>query len=54
VTIGLTFEDGQRKERVAFARKGSDAYARREADASAARIDVAALDGIIKSIDALK
>jgi hypothetical protein len=54
VTIGVTFEDGQRKERVAFARKGSDAYARREADASAAKIETSALDAIIKSVDALK
>ena len=53
-TIGVTFEDGQRKERVAFARKGTDAYARREGDASAAKIELPALDGIIKALDALK
>lgn len=54
LTIGLAFEDGQRKERVAFARKGGDAYARREGDASAAKIETAALDAIVKSADALK
>ncbi|HVD91236.1 MAG TPA: DUF4340 domain-containing protein [Vicinamibacterales bacterium] len=54
VTIGVTFEDGQRKERVAFARKGTDAYARREGDASAAKIETSALDAISKAIDALK
>jgi hypothetical protein len=53
-TVGVTFEDGQRKEKVAFARKGADAYARREGDVSAAKIDATALDAITKAVDALK
>ena len=53
VTIAVAFEDGQKHEKVAFARKGSDAYAQRDGDA-AAKIDTTALDGIIKAIDALK
>ena len=54
VTISVAFEDGQKHEKVAFARKGADAYAVREGDAAAAKIDATALDGIIKAIDALK
>jgi hypothetical protein len=54
LTVSLAYEDGQKHEKVAFARKGSDAYARREGDAAAARIDAATLDGIIKAVEALK
>ena len=54
VTIAVAFEDGQKHEKVAFARKGTDAFARRDGDATAAKIDAAALDGILKAIDALK
>jgi hypothetical protein len=54
VTIAVAFEDGQKHEKVAFARKGTDAYGQREGDAAAAKIDITALDGIIKAIDALK
>jgi hypothetical protein len=54
VTIAITFEDGQKHEKVAFARKDADAYGRREGDATAAKIDATALDGILKAIDALK
>ena len=53
LTVTIKFEDGK-KEEVAFARKGADAFARREGDAGAAKIDAAALDGIIKALDALK
>ena len=54
VTISVAFEDGQKHEKVAFARKGADAYAVREGDAAAAKIDATALEGIVKAIDALK
>ena len=53
-TVTLTFEDGAKHEKVAFGRKGTDAFARRDGDAAAAKIDLTALDGIIKAIDALK
>ena len=53
VTIAIAYEDGQKHEKVAFARKGADAYARREGDAGA-KIDSSALEGIIKAIDALR
>lgn len=53
VTITIAYEDGQKHEKVAFARKGADAFARRDGDA-AAKIDAPTLDGIIKALDALK
>lgn len=54
LTVSVKFEDGQKQEKVAFARKGTDAFARRDGDATAAKIDAATLDGIVKAIDALK
>jgi hypothetical protein len=54
ITVSIAYEDGQKHEKVAFARKGADAYARRDGDAAAAKIDATALDGIIKAIDGLK
>jgi hypothetical protein len=54
VTVSVAFEDGQKHEKVAFARKGTDAYAKRDGDAAAAKIDATALEGIFKAIDALK
>jgi len=52
-TASLKFDEGK-QEKASFARKGTEAFARREGDASAAKIDVAAFDVIIKAIDALK
>jgi hypothetical protein len=54
ITVAIRFEDGKKQEKVAFARKGADAFARREGDATAAKIDAAALDTIVKALDALK
>jgi hypothetical protein len=54
LTVSLAYDSGQKHETVAFARAGADAYARRDGDAAAAKIDAAALDGIIKAVDALK
>jgi hypothetical protein len=54
ISVSIAFEDGQKHEKVAFARKGTDAFARRDGDATAAKIDATALDGIVKAIDGLK
>jgi hypothetical protein len=54
ITVSVSYEDGQKQEKVAFGRKGADAYARRDGDAAAAKIDATALDGIIKALEALK
>ena len=53
VTVALKFDE-TKHEKVNFVRKGTDVFARREGDASAAKIDAATLDAIIKAIDALK
>ena len=53
ITASLKFDEGK-QDKVAFARKGTDAFARRDGDAGAAKIDASALDGIIKALDALK
>jgi hypothetical protein len=54
VTATIKFEDGKKEEKVAFAKKGADAFARREGDTAAAKIDASTLDGIIKALDALR
>jgi hypothetical protein len=54
LTVSLKFEEGQKQEKVTFARKGTGVFARRDGDAAAARIDAATLDAIIKAVDALK
>ena len=53
LTATLKFDEGK-TDKVTFARKGTDVFARRQGDASAAKIDAAALDVIIKAVDALK
>jgi hypothetical protein len=52
LTIAVRFDEGK-QEKVTFARKDGLAFARREGD-TAAKIDVATLDGILKALDALK
>src|SRR4029078_13305046 len=54
LTVTVKFEEGKKEEKVAFAKKGSDAFARREGDPGAAKIDAASLGGIAKAFDALK
>ena len=54
LTVSIAYEDGQKHEKVAFARKGADVFARREGDAAAAKIDATALDGIVKALDGLR
>lgn len=54
IAATIKFEDGKKEEKVTFSRKGADAFARREGDAAAAKIDVPALEAVIKAFDALK
>ena len=54
IAVTVKFEDGKREEKVAFSRKGADAFARREGDTAAAKIDASTLEGIVKAFDALK
>ena len=53
LTAGIKFDDGRKQDRVTFARSGADAYAQRAGDTSAAKIDTATLDAIVKALDAL-
>jgi hypothetical protein len=54
LTVAVKYEDGQKQEKVSFARKGAEVFARREGDTSAAKLDAGQLDAIEKAIDALK
>jgi hypothetical protein len=54
LTVSVKYEDGQKQEKVSFARKGTDVFARREGDAGAAKVDAGQLDAIEKAIDAVK
>jgi hypothetical protein len=54
LTATLKFDEGKQTEKVAFGKKGSDAFARRDGDTAAAKIDASTLDSIIKAFDALK
>jgi uncharacterized protein DUF4340 len=54
LTVSVKYEDGQKQEKVSFARKGTDVFALREGDASAAKLDAGQLDAIEKAIDAVK
>ena len=54
LSVAVKYEDGQKQEKVVFARKGADVFAQRQGDASAAKIDANQLDAIEKALDALK
>lgn len=54
LTVALKFDDGKREEKVAFARSGSDGFAARTGEPGAAKVDIAAIENIVKSLDALK
>jgi hypothetical protein len=54
LTVAVKYEDGQKQEKVSFARKGTDVFARREGDASAAKLDAGQLDAIERALDAVK
>ena len=54
LTVAVKYADGQKQEKVSFARKGSDTHAQRQGDTSAAKIDASQLDAIEKALDALK
>jgi len=54
LSITIKFEDGKREEKAAFARSGSDGYASRQGEPGAAKVDIAAIENIVKSLEALK
>ena len=54
LSIGIKFEEGKREEKTTFARSGSDGYAARAGEPGAAKVDIAAIENIVKSLEALK
>lgn len=54
LTVTIASDDGKRQEKVAMARTGSDGFAQRGGEPGAAKIDIAAIENIVKSLDALK
>jgi hypothetical protein len=54
LTVTIKFDEGKREEKVALARSGSDGYAARTGEPGAAKVDIAAIESIVKSLEALK
>jgi hypothetical protein len=54
LTVTIKFDEGKREEKVALARSGSDGYAARTGEPGAAKVDIAAIENIVKSLEALK
>ena len=54
LTIAIKFDEGKREEKVALARSGSDGYATRAGEPGAAKVDIAAIENVVKSLEALK
>jgi Domain of unknown function (DUF4340) len=54
LAITIKSDEGKREEKVTFARSGSDGYAGRAGEPGAAKIDIAAIENIVKSLEALK
>ena len=54
LTITVKFDGGKREEKTSFARTGSDGFATRAGEPGAAKVDIAAIENIAKSLEALK
>jgi len=54
LVVVAKFDEGKKKERVAFARSGSDVFASIEGQPGVAKIDAAEFDQALKALDALK
>jgi hypothetical protein len=54
LAVTVKSDEGKREEKVAFVRSGTDGYAARSGEPGAAKLDIATLDNIVKSLDALK
>lgn len=54
LTAAVASDEGKRQEKVAFARPGSDGYALRGGEPGAAKVDIAAIENIVKALEALK
>jgi hypothetical protein len=54
LAVSLASDEGRKRERVTFARAGSDAFAQRDGTPGAAKIGADALDGILKALEAAR
>jgi hypothetical protein len=54
LAITLTSNEGKRVERVSLARSGSEGFGARDGEAGIAKVDVATIDNIVKSLDGIK
>ena len=54
LTISMKFDGGKREEKTSFARSGADGFASRSGEPGAAKVDIAAIENIVKSLEALK
>jgi Domain of unknown function (DUF4340) len=54
LTVTIRFDDGKREEKLALARSGTDGYASRAGEPGAAKVDIASIENIVKSLEALK
>jgi hypothetical protein len=54
LTATLTFDEGKKKESVAFARSGSDGYASRAGEPGAAKIPTSTVESIVKALEEIK
>jgi hypothetical protein len=54
LTVTIKFDGGKREEKVSLARTGADGYAARAGEPGAARVDIAAIESIVKSLEELK
>ena len=54
LVIALTSDEGKRVEKVSFSRSGAEGYGARDGEPGVAKVDVATIDNIVKSLDAIK
>jgi hypothetical protein len=54
LTATLTFDEGKKKETVAFARSGSDGYASRAGEPGAAKIPASTVESIVNALEEIK
>ena len=54
LAVSLASDEGRKRERVTFARAGTDAFAQRDGTPGAAKIGADTLDGILKALEAAR
>ena len=54
LVIALTTDEGKRVEKVSLSRSGAEGYATRDGEPGVAKVDVATVDNIVKSLEGIK